>query len=1140
MASFCSGISGVRSFDCLRGIGKQTKDVRFIIDFHLPHTPFFPPSKEMLDSLEIRDLQLYVRDQLDWGIFKDLSVKDRVNRLQQEAIYKELYLSDLECRVKFLDLGDSEFTSDKISEENKQRLMSGQWLLMSEVYAMFPVTSRARRHTLIFRPSNWAIYNPDAQVNYALFLNLLTGEFSQYAAEGLCCYKAEFMWQGKKVFLGVCDEVSCKDLDAFVDSTVKAETSWFSPSIFKSLIQKCIRVRPVRVAFGSTEVPVEQVLISSFILLLKHPGAFVPNLNAFVNGAESALKRLGVSLIEDGVCSVEAASCLFAAALATRFGYFPSLKFVERCVSWGVAGLGPEYMMYNTKVFTKALLSETDRRCCAFLEALGSFESDINMLYSAYGVKKNLPSVCDRPDTMQVYHCLDHHSICEIAHLFTKLDSKGCALNASLIFSCIWTKGTGLNSRKVPFIVDSHVKKAQEWLWILKTSVKSERFEVRRDAMFSGKISIDRSWIAGLIGPMPMKFGSAEFVSFYDPENIDKVISIRRPSRDSEVFLDEETRNIIGRKAICSHSSIPIVVKSAVLKLNFECLYQNGDFSCRNLDSGDNFMWNSFCESSFELPLLKDYVVPLVDDFDAVVRRASSFVLDQEGVVDDALPRIEAIVRSMSKDVLMRLGMYLRPVKTEIMLNKLSRDGKGAYLMAAPEDSIVFRFLLFVCCLVPGVLRFESSTLRFKVKYFPFWSLIRTSVLEFIEAAPQHIWTVFPRNLRVLSDSQVGAVDTILDRISIGRRGHLLWMDVGLGKTQIVLSIIESLVKENKMPRYCIFAITPSSEENICNQIKLMGLNVHKLDPRKGKCVVNCKDNCINLVFHDHLDDLHEQLKAVSSEAFFLFDEVHYMFGNSKRSSVALELAKVCNLFIAMTGTLVRNKDIQKDHIIDWLGQVVDFEITSENYMIGVASLVSGKKELPIKQTRTEIDVPILDSSYYDYVDSNFGGQSTKVDYFRAASICFESVYEGIKNRVLHHRELNHGCIFVVAKDKSMQKRLHEDLVALGFKCFSVASDASISIQSDNNPCGYEVVITTPRLETGYDVTAARYMITAPYPSNEASRIQLVGRIVRLSQKATEVFIEVVHCGILSYSMKHHDVARLISKSLSGMQKTVL
>lgn len=1143
MSKFCCGISGVRSYNCLEGIGKQTKGARFQIEFYAENASLFPPSKQMLDETDIRDLQLYVRDQLDWGIFKELSVKERVAKIQDEAVLKELYLSDLPCRVKFLDLGESEFNGEKISEENRQRLMSGDWIEMSEVYAMFPVTSRARRHTLIFRPSNWAIYNPEAAVNYELYINLLTGEYLKAAPLDLHCFKAEFTSSnGRKIYIGVCDEPACRDLDGFVSPDLKEETSWFTPSIYKSLMQKCIRVRPAVVA-SMTEgkvYPVESVLISSFIILLRHPGAFVPNLNAFVNGAESALKRLGVSLIEDSVCSLEAASCLFAAALATRNGYFPSFNFVQRCIAWAVNGLGSQYMKYDShSVFTSvASLSENERRCCSFLEALGSFEGDINMVYSAFSLKCIMPELHVAPQVMPIYHCLDQHSICEIAHLHME----HAKADSATIFSCIWKKGTGLNSRKVAFCVDEHVAKAQKWLWILKTrnSGRVIQYSLKEDAVFQGMLNLDRSWIAGLIGPMPLKFGFQELISFYDPENIDKVVSIRRPSRDSDVYLDEETRNKAALRAISDHSKVPIVVKAPLLNLHFECLYRSGDFACRNVVTGESFQWNKYCQSSFEMPLLRDFVLP--STFEDVVAIAASVHPGQEGVYEDALPCIEKYVRKEDKAFLMRLGMYLRPVKSEIIINKLSRDGKGAYLMVASEDSLIFRFLLFVCCVAPGVLSFEPASIRFKVKFFPFWNLIRNMVLSMIEASPQHDWSVIPENKRQLKDNQVGAIESIMDRIAAGKRGHLLWMDVGLGKTQIVLSIVENLIKEKKMPRYCIFVITPSSEENICNQIAAMGLKAHKLDPRKGnkhQCVVNCKDNCVNIVFHDHMDDLHDRLKDLSSEAFFLFDEVHYMFGNSKRSSVALELAKVCNMFIAMTGTLVRNKDIQKDHIIDWLGQVVDFEITPANYMIGVASLVSGRRELPIKQNRLEIEVPVLNPVYYDHVDSHFGGRASKVDYHQAALFCFDSVFHGIKERVLYHRRLGHGCLFVVAKDKAMQKKLHDDLSALGMKCFSVASDNSISIQSDNNPEGYDVVIATPKLETGYDVTAAKYMITAPYPSNEASRVQLVGRIVRLSQKAPEVFIEVIHCGILSYSMKHHEVARLVSKSLSGMQKEV-
>jgi superfamily II DNA or RNA helicase len=287
------------------------------------------------------------------------------------------------------------------------------------------------------------------------------------------------------------------------------------------------------------------------------------------------------------------------------------------------------------------------------------------------------------------------------------------------------------------------------------------------------------------------------------------------------------------------------------------------------------------------------------------------------------------------------------------------------------------------------------------------------------------------------------------------------------------------------------------------------------------------------------MDDMHGLLKSYAANSFFLFDEVHYMFGDSKRSSVALELAKTCNLFVAMSGTLVRNKDIARDNIIEWLGQVVDFEINAENYMIGVASLIAFKKELPIKQNRVEVEVPVLDDAYYDYVDASFGGRSSVVNYHKAATICFESVYYGIVERVKEHRRQNHGCIFVVAKDKSMQQRLYDELSSLGFKCFAVSSGNSISITSASNPHNIEVVIATPKQETGYDVTAAKYMITAPYPSNEASRTQLVGRIVRLSQESPEVFIEIVHCGILTYSMRYHEIARMIAKSLSGMQRDI-
>lgn len=1146
------GITGIRSGEYVRGIGKQTKNVRFQIEFYAEGVHFYPPIKKIVEMMEIRDLHLFARDCLDWGHFKDLSVKDRVQKIQTEMVDKDLYLSDLVCRIRFLDLGNSEFNGDKISEENRVRLMSGEWLEMKEVYLMFPFTSKgAKRHTLIFRPDNWEIYDPNVQVKYDYYYNLLTGVYSDTVFPGLTCFKAEYEKDGKKIFVGVCDlpSMTKESIHPFIDENIQKEVEWFSPSVYKSLIQKSIRLRPLEVAsvLSDNRYPVESVLISAFMLLLKHPGAFVPNLNTFVIGIESAFKRLGVCLLEDSYGTLEAVSSLFLAALASRNGYFPSLDFLNRCIQWMIESLGPRTMLYETSAQTKDLLSENEKRCGAYLEALGSFESDINMVYSVFNLKQEKISLIERPAIMPFYHCLDQHSITEIAYLhmeYVKAD-------VSWIFDEIWEKGTGINSRLKPFILNPYISNAQKWLWILKSNYyrNKEWIELNEEAYYEGKRDIDPSWISGLIGNIPIRIDTKELLCFYNPENLDEVISIRRPSRDGDLLLTPDMQNFAAKKVTLQHSIHDITVHSTLLDLNMKCKYQLGDFLCTDMKGNNPFSWNEYCNSTFKIPFLSNIEIPHIpdirnfDNMERIVLMASNMHPEQKGVHPEALRQIDIYLEIIKEDreLLMRLGMYLRPIKTFIVLNKINKEGKGSYLMGAKEDSPIFRFLLYLCCIIPGVIYFESYPIGFKIKYFPYWNIIRKRVFSLIEKVPQYDWTIIPNNQRPLRDYQQSAMETILDRINKGKRGHMLWMDVGLGKTLIVLSIVEQLIKEKKMPRYCIFAITPSSEENIRNQIELVGLPVERLDPRGGKKKnIQFKENCIHLIYHDHMDDIDIELKTITNEAFFLFDEVHYMFGNSKRSSVALELAKTCNLFIGMTGTLIRNKDLQKDHIIDWLSQVVDFEIDSTNYMIGVACLVSGKRELPIIQTRNEIEVPMLDPDYYNYVDYHYGGVASKVDYYHASLICFESIYRGIIDRVLYH--LNNGihkCIFVVAKDKKTQGRMYEELSFQGIKCFAIGNGNSISIRSNYNPEGYQVVITTPRLETGYDVTAAKLMITAPYPTNEASRTQLIGRIVRLSQQAPEVFIEILHTGIVSYSMKYHDIANKIAKSLSGMQKNI-
>ncbi len=139
--------------------------------------------------------------------------------------------------------------------------------------------------------------------------------------------------------------------------------------------------------------------------------------------------------------------------------------------------------------------------------------------------------------------------------------------------------------------------------------------------------------------------------------------------------------------------------------------------------------------------------------------------------------------------------------------------------------------------------------------------------------------------------------------------------------------------------------------------------------------------------------------------------------------------------------------------------------------------------------------------------------------------------------RIIQHLHNGEKCLFVVTKNIIQQNKMFSQLTSYGIKCFNIANKNSINLTSDNNKDGIQVVITTTRNSTGYDATAARIMITAPYFTDEPTRQQLEGRILRLSQKSPEVIYERIHCGILTYIMNNHNLAKLISKSIRDLQK---
>ena len=85
----------------------------------------------------------------------------------------------------------------------------------------------------------------------------------------------------------------------------------------------------------------------------------------------------------------------------------------------------------------------------------------------------------------------------------------------------------------------------------------------------------------------------------------------------------------------------------------------------------------------------------------------------------------------------------------------------------------------------------------------------------------------------------------------------------------------------------------------------------------------------------------------------------------------------------------------------------------------------------------------------------------------------------------------------------------------------------------------YKVVIVPISKSEGYTLTRCNVMISSVYPSNQASRTQIEGRINRLTQNAKEVYYIIVHTGILTNILQNHNKARSLEKALAEISQKV-
>jgi hypothetical protein len=1110
----------------------------------------------------------------------------------------DLYLQDVDLKIKFIKIDGPGFR-DKLSEDQINKLLLDNpndpdgYYLIKDVYNMIPRKpgSKAHRHTLIFRPNLWSILiqdeikteftglcidldtfsilpKVDTTDNNSNNMNSMSNMSSTRVASNKELLILESRTHGKFCirYTNRNDILTLDIIKQFILNIIPGSTQqideiikmieWFTPALHKSLIQKIIRSNCEYITYNPAkfdpkdpnvgdfdrEFGSDLVLLTSWSLLLLHAGSFVPDIQRFVRGTESALKRLAISICEDSYTDkYYMIMGLFAGSMVSQVNdkWKPSNILIYNWMLLAVESRkSRKYFKYDTH--GSAPIKEWNPYTVSYLilSELKSFETDINMVNTITGdyIESSLIDRAEaRPNPkIPIYHCLDHHSLTEIAY-YINLN-----LDYPTLFREIFTKVTGVNPRKTLGYIDTEIykeiAKGQRLLWLIKDTKTNK---INRESLnLKKKINseLSESWISGLIGSIEVSLNSKIYLINLRPDNINEFIVIKRPTREDKDLphISSEDKEILIESAKnILRQGIPLKeIPNTLNWLKHSSIILEDDVYYIIKDN-QKYEWVKLLKPSYEFDILKPVELTLEN---------SIMYSSINGISENSKELLELALSELHLNELRRLQMYISGYKSVITLYKISRDGTGQDYSVYSLDTKVFILLSKLCLVYPAAICHHGSR-EFKIMCGPLMWNIRDHVGNFINmklSVTCPAWdAIYDTTNRKLYDYQLDSVTRMIQKTKLNKRGHIIWIRPGTGKTLIVISYIKFLIDNKLMPKYCAYTLPPSAIETIIQELTFFGVKYQILDPRvASKGPKDILPNMINIIFHDHLrlGTIYDQLKLYANELLFINDEFHNTLGNSIRTSIAIDIGKLSKDIICISGTILNSDD--NTTIIDWTSQIVEFDVNSNNFWVSVAAMVSKRVITKLIVNRKIEYIPIeLSDKYYSLVTSKLGGSNirmTRADFDESVEICHNSCYVYMVQLTLEYIQKGQR-VFLIAKNISNQEYLADLLNKRGVdKVFLVRKDNPINYtpQDDRD---IQVVITTPKVSEGYNLTKVGVMITQPYFSNPATREQLEGRINREGQMYSTIDIIYVSCGILNHVLDRYEKTRTLSETLKGL-----
>jgi len=947
-----------------------------------------------------------------------------------------------------------------------------------------------------------------------------------------------------------------------------------------SLVQKAIRRRPATMKHPETEEEFETPEIVERITRRmccgRQSGFFLPLIGKFVTPLQHFLKRLFIIAAEDSFyCPRQMFFVSMKALLACELPHWrPSSTLVDKFVSVALALLdSSQTSEYDTSVSLSLPSDFVTVAPARVQSSLGGMGGDQKMLRWLAKKPHNTVGTVGQPlngcDPLDIY-CDQHQEgrlVCFLeAPVTTKQPNVFQKAEEAAFFAV-----SGHNTRRAPRLTE-RTREQQMVFDGLRASSKLLRGKLPERLSTTSETkdwSVSEGALAGMVGAIEVCLAGARYFVTVSTHDLDAFVVIPKPSRDNKKHMSDITP--------ADRDKIITIARRQLRKGVTASNVPDASFKGATIRLMDN-QWLVRGVPWLEARHLSTMLTKTVD--------WSKLTAPHEG--HWTWTPTFGVGQSFRPEVIQWCIGRMAGYGTIVGIPKINRMGAGTDEALTGLEAEGYQFMHHLSEHYPDAL-WPARSFTFKTRCMA----LRKEICARLTAMSPNTcqWPQWTSHLSLRPPQQLAFNDMRLAHEQ--GLASFLWMLVGQGKTLTVLSFLEATRTCKhivwSMPKSAVGSVAeiihevgwkpmllfPSKGLQNKYQKEAVAKQLENPAYRSWPSTTNTQlTNKVTIVEHDHLRKLADPLAAQMGDTAFIFDEVHKaMQSGTQRTATALRLARLAKQLVALTGTPIVDKSGYG--LMEWLRLCVPFPVTASNFWTAANSMVSQLNSGDVRVTDEVVDVPQTPEDTLIF-KKNFPTRApwygkTEVPtreqwlHMRAKTndICDSKIIKMTAHMVAQHptnwREDHAQALqgnsksqrpLIVAKDQSHALRLVDrllshvsptDILLVGGSrpaklAATVTHHKTIHLTEQNVMDGhvppFKVVVAALRNCEGYSLTWMTCLITGSYPSNQASRTQMRGRINRLDAQRLDKKYWTVLAGVTTITHRYQEAVKLMEDAL--------